>query len=70
MELLRDFLRERQLSQAAMARTLDYPPELISLVLAGKRAPSDRLKLRFLQAYGSEAYDQVFNSAAQREAVA
>jgi transcriptional regulator with XRE-family HTH domain len=60
MERLRQFLSDHHLSQAEFARRLDYHPELISMVLSGKRPASDGLKLRFIEAFGLDSYRSVF----------
>lgn len=63
MDPLRAFLHEHQMSQAEFARRLNYHPELVSMVLSGKRPASDGLKLRFVEAFGIEAYRAVFAAA-------
>lgn len=62
MAELERFLHEKGLTQAEFARQLKYSPVGVSLVLSGKRPPSNGLKLRFIEAFGLDTYRTVFHS--------
>lgn len=61
MTELKRFLHEKGLTQAEFARRLKYSPVGVSLVLSGKRPPSNGLKLHFIEAFGLDAYRTVFH---------
>ena len=52
-EILADELAEIDLSAAALARTLDVPPNRISQVIAGKRAITADTALRLAHYFGT-----------------
>jgi addiction module HigA family antidote len=52
-EILADELKEIGISAAALARTLDVPPNRISQIIAGKRAISADTALRLARYFGT-----------------
>src|ERR1700681_2758962 len=54
-EILSDELQEIGISAAALARTLDVPPNRISQIIAGKRAITADTALRLAKVFGVEA---------------
>lgn len=52
-EILADELQEIGISAAALARTLDVPPNRISQIIAGKRAISADTALRLARYFGT-----------------
>ena len=52
-EILSDELQEIGISAAALARTLDVPPNRISQIIAGKRAISADTALRLARYFGT-----------------
>ncbi len=61
MEQLARFMQERNLTQAELARQLQVTPELVSLVLNGKRPITGTFRWHFGQAFGFDTAQQVFS---------
>ncbi len=52
---LRDFIQERNLSQADLARRLGYAPNYVNRIFAGITPVTPGFRGRFLVAFGAEA---------------
>jgi transcriptional regulator with XRE-family HTH domain len=61
-ERLQVWMVARSLTKSELARQLGVSLALVSLVLSGKRRPSDRVMWRFAQVYGHEAARVVFDN--------
>ena len=59
---LRAFLTERQMSQADLARKLDYTPTYMNKLFCGAAETNDKLRWRFFEAFGMDATQAVFGA--------
>ncbi len=57
---LRTFLAERKMSQADLARLLNYTPTYMNKLFCGAAEINDKLRFRFFQAFGLAAMESVF----------
>ena len=65
MAYLRQFIDERELTQAELSRMLDVSEALVSLYVNNEREPSDSFRWKFYQKFGAEAAETVFGQAQQ-----
>lgn len=59
---LRAFLAEHQMSQADLARKLDYTPTYMNKLFCGAAETNDKLRWRFLEAFGIAETQAVFGA--------
>jgi transcriptional regulator with XRE-family HTH domain len=59
---LNQFLDEREMSAAELARQLEVSESLVSLVINGKRRPSGELRYRFAVKFGLGKAQDVFEA--------
>jgi transcriptional regulator with XRE-family HTH domain len=62
IDRLEVWMMARGMTRTDLAHDLSVSLALVSLVLAGKRNPSDKLKWKFAEAYGHDAARVVFGN--------
>jgi plasmid maintenance system antidote protein VapI len=66
MKTIREFLKQRSITAAELARILGYSPVHVRFILIGKRPITNDFRWRFAQAFGFDVAAEIFGNAGDK----